>query len=122
MTILAIIQLLSALAYGVVAVSLLAAGSATIDRLALGVTIEEGATGDVQVATVTALTTVLSLASLTAGILLLRMRQLGWTITMLLTGFGLASSIINWATEGTHGSRRATLASLDVADPRLDGS
>ena len=45
------------------------------------------------------------IASLAAGILLLRMRQLGWTITMLMTGLGLVSSISVWWTQGTTTSR-----------------
>ena len=41
------------------------------------------------------------MAELAAGILLLRMRQLGWTLTMLLAGLGLASSIYLWWAQGT---------------------
>jgi hypothetical protein len=43
----------------------------------------------------------LTVSALAAGILLLRMRQLGWTITMLLAGLGLASSLYLWWAEGT---------------------
>lgn len=47
---------------------------------------------------VVALLATLSFAALAAGVLLLRMRQLGWTLTMLLTGMGLALEIyLYWA-------------------------
>ena len=57
--------------------------------------------GDLAVATITILVGALGVAGLAAGILLLRMRQLGWTLTMLLAGAGLASSIYLWWTQGT---------------------
>lgn len=44
---------------------------------------------------------VLLVAGTAAGILLLRMRQTGWTVTMLLTGLGLATQIyLYWTNEG----------------------
>jgi hypothetical protein len=42
-----------------------------------------------------------TVAALLAAILLLRMHQLGWTLTMLLTGVSLASSIYLWWAQGT---------------------
>ena len=55
----------------------------------------------VQVATAMVIVGGFGVAALAAGILLLRMNQLGWTITMLLTGLGLVSSISIWWTQGT---------------------
>jgi hypothetical protein len=51
-----------------------------------------------------AIAVAVALAYVVAGILLLRMRQLGWTITMLLAGFGLAIGIGAWWTTGVTNS------------------
>jgi len=47
-----------------------------------------------------ALTGALCIAALAGSVLLLGMRQLGWTITMLLAGLGLASSLYLWLAQG----------------------
>ena len=99
-TILAILQLLNALAYGLVFVVLIVGGSAVIDSLAGNAAIGGGSIRDLAGAVVIALIGGLCAAELGAGILLLRMRRLGWTITMLLAGLGLASSLYLWLVQG----------------------
>jgi hypothetical protein len=101
-TILAIVQLLSAAALGLIVVGLVASGSAVLEAL----TGDGGGAGvrpvgDTEVAAITILVGALGVAGAAAGILLLSMRQLGWTLTMLLAGLGLASSIYLWWTQGT---------------------
>jgi hypothetical protein len=95
-TILAILQLLNAAAYGVILAALLATGPDTLAGL-----IGDGLLGEVETATFALVVGGFAVATLAAGILLLRMRQLGWTITMLLSGLGLVSSIAVWWTEAT---------------------
>lgn len=98
-TILAILQLLSATAFGLLFLALLAAESMTLDVLT-GSAVAGGGGGDLRGWALTVLMGGACVAELAAGILLLRMRQLGWTITMLLAGLGLASSIFLWWTQG----------------------
>ena len=101
-TILAIVQLLSAAAIGLIVVGLLASGPAMLEALTGdGAGAGVGPVGDMAVATITILVGALGVAGAAAGILLLRMRQLGWTLTMLLAGLGLASSIYLWWAQGT---------------------
>jgi hypothetical protein len=99
-TILAAIQLLEALAYGLLFLAVLLDASAARDALAaLGGTVTGGLAA-AELAALRAITGGLFVAAAAGGILLLRMRQLGWTLTMLLTGIGLASSIYSWVTQG----------------------
>jgi hypothetical protein len=98
-TILAILQLLTAAAYGLIFAALLATGPDAVVAL-----IGDGLLGEVETATFTLVVGGFAVATLAAGILLLRMRQLGWTITMLLSGLGLVSSIAVWWTEATTNS------------------
>jgi len=95
-TILAILQLLNAAAYGVLLAVLLATGPDSLVAL-LG----DGLLGEVEAVAVAVLLGGIVVATLAAGILLLRMRQLGWTITMLLSGLGLVSSIAVWWAQAT---------------------
>jgi hypothetical protein len=100
-TILAILQLLTAAAYGLILAALIAAGPDTLALLLDDEAAEGGLLGELEVATAVVGVGGLAMATLAAGVLLLRMRQLGWTITMLLAGLGLMSSIFIWWTEGT---------------------
>jgi hypothetical protein len=95
-TILAILQLLTAAAYGLIFAALLATGPDALVAL-----IGDGLLGEVEMVTVAVVVGGFAVATLAAGILLLRMRQLGWTITMLLSGLGLVSSIAVWWTQAT---------------------
>ena len=95
-TILAILQLLTAAAYGMILAALIVAGPDTLAGL-----IGDGLLGEVETATFALVVGGFAVATLAAGILLLRMRQLGWTITMLLSGLGLVSSIAVWWTQAT---------------------
>jgi hypothetical protein len=99
-TILAILQLLTAAAYGMIFAALLAAGSTAL-ALLIGDAATDTSLADVETAAAVAVVGGFAVAALAAGILLLRMRQLGWTITMLLAGLGLVSSISLWLTQGT---------------------
>ena len=100
-TFLAAVQLLSAVAYGLVFLALLADGSAVVDQVIASVGAATGHASDLAVAAVTSLVAAYFVAALAAGLLMLRMRQLGWTITMLLAGLGLASSVYLWFAQGT---------------------
>ena len=99
-TILAMLQLLTAAAYGMILAALLATGSTAL-ALLIGDAADDTSLGDVEAAAAAAVVGGFAITTLAAGILLLRMRQLGWTITMLLAGLGLVSSISLWLTQGT---------------------
>ena len=99
-TILAILQLLSAAGYGLILAILLVDGPAVLDALASGAS-DGTALLDLEVAALVVIVGGFCVAALAAGILLLRMRQLGWTITMLLAGLSLGTSIYLWWTDGT---------------------
>ena len=99
-TILAVVQLLSAAGYGLILAILLVDGPAVLDALASGAS-DGTALLDLEVAALVVIVGGFCVAALAAGILLLRMRQLGWTITMLLAGLSLGTSIYLWWTDGT---------------------
>lgn len=93
-TILAILQLLSAAVYALIFATLLTNGPAVLEALTADPLLDAG----LEAGIVTALVGGICLTTSAAGVLLLRMRQLGWTLTMLLAGLGLASSIyLSWA-------------------------
>jgi mannitol-specific phosphotransferase system IIBC component len=94
-TILAILQLLTAAAYGMILAALI------VGPDTLAGPIGDVLLGEVETATFALVVGGFAVATLAAGILLLRMRQLGWTITMLLSGLGLVSSIAVWWTQAT---------------------
>jgi len=100
-TVLAIIQLASALVYGLLLLGLLLDGTATTEAM---VAVEGGLSGvalTVEIAALRTFVAILFAAAVSGGVLLLRMRRLGWTITMLMTGVGLATSIVTWLADGT---------------------
>lgn len=99
-TILAVVQLLSAAVYGLVLAILLVDGPAVLEALASGAS-NEALVRDLEVAALVIIVGGLCVAALAAGVLLLRMRQLGWTITMLLAGLSLGASVYIWWTDGT---------------------
>jgi hypothetical protein len=99
-TILAIVQLLSAAAYGLILAILLVDGPEVLETLAPGASGGSSAI-DLEIATLLVIVGGLCVATLAAGVLLLRMRQLGWTITMLLAGLSLGVSIYVWWAEGS---------------------
>lgn len=99
-TILAILQLLSAAVYGLVLAILLVDGPAVLGALASGAA-DGPLVIDLEFAALVVIVGGSCVAALAAGILLLRMRRLGWTITMLLAGLGLGASIYDWWTDGT---------------------
>jgi hypothetical protein len=100
-TILAIIQLASALAYGLLLAALLIDNAAISDALVGVGGAVNGTVLSIETAGLRIVVAGFFVASLAGGVLLLRMRQLGWTIAMLLTGVGLASSVFAWLTQGT---------------------
>jgi hypothetical protein len=99
-TILAILQLLSAAVYGLILAILLLDGPEVLNALAPGAS-NGTSVIDLEIATLVVVVGGFCVAALAAGILLLRMRQLGWTITMLLAGLSLGVSIYVWWTDGT---------------------
>jgi ABC-type multidrug transport system fused ATPase/permease subunit len=99
-TILAVIRIFTAIAYAAVAIALLTDSSATLQAILGPRATGSGSLARLLDATATLSATSLALASLIAGILLLRMRQIGWTLTMLLAGISLASSIVLWWVDG----------------------
>jgi ABC-type multidrug transport system fused ATPase/permease subunit len=99
-TILAVIRILTAVAYAVVAIALLTDSSATLQAILGPRATGPGSVARLLDATATLSAASLAVASLIAGILLLRMRQIGWTLTMLLAGISLASSIALWWVDG----------------------
>lgn len=100
-TILAILQLLKAIGYGLIVGVLAAGGSEALDQAIGDIGVDAGMAREAAEVAVLLLVGGLTVSSLAAGILLLRMRQLGWTITMLLAGLGLASSLYLWWAQGT---------------------
>lgn len=99
-TILALIQLLAAAGYGLILAILLLDGPEVLNALAPGASDGTSAI-DLEIATLVVIVGGFCVAAMAAGILLLRMRQLGWTITMLLAGLSLGASIYVWWTDGT---------------------
>jgi hypothetical protein len=99
-TILAVIRILTAIAYAVVTIALLTDSSATLQAILGPRATGPGSVARLLDATATLSAAALAVASLTAGVLLFRMRQIGWTLTMLLAGISLASSIVLWWTDG----------------------
>jgi hypothetical protein len=99
-TILAILQLLAAAVYGLMLAILVLDGPEVLDTLAPGAS-EGTSVITLEIATLVIVVGGFFVAALAAGILLLRMRQLGWTITMLLAGLSLGTSIYLWWTDGT---------------------
>lgn len=99
-TILAILRLLTAAAYGLIVAALLVDRPSTLavwfgfQRLA------QGSLGPVAETVLIIGIGILAAASLVAGLWLLRMRQIGWTLTMLLAGFSLATQILFWWNQG----------------------
>jgi hypothetical protein len=98
-TILAGFQLLSALAYAASAATLAGAELNRLKKLAdFGLqVIDDGTIVDT---TLFSILVVMTIVGLAAAILLLRMKQAGWTITMLVTGWSLASQIYLYVTGG----------------------
>jgi ABC-type multidrug transport system fused ATPase/permease subunit len=99
-TILAAIRILTAIAYGVVAIALVTDSSATLQAILGPRATGPGSVARLLEGSATLAAASLSVASLIAGILLFRMRQIGWTLTMVLSGISLASSIVLWWVDG----------------------
>ena len=91
-TILAGIQLFSAAGYGISLATILTGGLGELNAAMQG-NFQNLDTATVAETILIAVFGVLFVTTLAAGVLLLRMRQLGWTITMLSTGFSLLSQI-----------------------------
>jgi hypothetical protein len=113
-TILAALRLLTAAAYAIVAVALLTDRTAALETLLGPGAVEETPVGRFLEAGATLTVIGLAIASFIAGILLLRMQQLGWTLTMLLAGVSLASSILLWWAEGLVNSLSLTTEVVTV--------
>jgi hypothetical protein len=93
-TILAALQLLTALLLGVSAVGL--AVDAAFASAMLG---EAGAAAGLEAATLAVIIGIVAALELVAAVALLRLSRLGWTLTMLLAGVSLATQVLTfWST------------------------
>lgn len=100
-TILAILQLITAAAYGLIFLGLVVGSPGVLSEVAGRLLVAEDLIAEFRTGFVLLVLGVLFVACLAAGVLLLRMRRLGWTITMLIAGLGLATSVYLWWFEGT---------------------
>lgn len=93
-TILAAIQVFTALMLAMIAAALLLDPAATLPNIGgLAIT---GVAPVVEAAAVAAVFTAMAVLEVVAAVALLRLRRLGWTLAMLLAGASLASSIATW--------------------------
>jgi uncharacterized membrane protein (DUF2068 family) len=98
-TILALVQLLSSTGYLLSLAVIAGAELAVLEQFAdRGGALADGTLASVSLAAGLA---VLAVVGFTAAILLFRMRQLGWTLTMLLAGVSLATQVYLYVTAGT---------------------
>jgi hypothetical protein len=96
-TILAALQLLTALLLGVSAVGL--AVDPTFASAMLGDAVGTGEAAGLEAATLVIVLGIMTALELVAAVALLRLSRLGWTLTMLLTGVSLATQILTfWST------------------------
>jgi hypothetical protein len=93
-TILAAIQVFTALTLAMIAAALLLDPAATLPTIG-GVAVT-GVALVVEAAVVAAVFTAMAVLEIVAAVALLRLRRLGWTLAMLLAGVSLASSIAAW--------------------------
>ncbi len=100
-TILAILQLITAAAYGLIFLGLIVGGPAVLSEIAGRLLVAEDLIAEFRTGFVLLVLGVLFVACVSAGVLLLRMRRLGWTLTMLIAGLGLATSVYLWWFQGT---------------------
>jgi hypothetical protein len=99
-TILAILQFITATAYGLILVGLAVGGPAVLETVAGRLLVAEDLVAELRTGVVLLVLGVLFVACLAAGVLLLRMERFGWTITMLIAGLGLATSVYLWWFQG----------------------
>jgi hypothetical protein len=97
-TILAAIQLVTALLLGLSAVGL-ALVPATAPAI-LGDAVLTGDAAGLEAATLAIILGIMGALELVAAIALLRLHRLGWTLAMLLAGVSLASAIATWLISG----------------------
>ena len=96
-TILAVLQLVTALLLGVTAVGL--AVDLTSASAILGDAVVTGEVAGLEAATLAVILGIMAALELVAAVALLRLSRLGWTLTMLLTGVSLATQILTfWST------------------------
>jgi hypothetical protein len=96
-TILAALQLVTALLLGVFAVGL--ALDATVASTFLGDAAGTGEAAGLEAATLAVIIGIMAALELVAAVALLRLSRLGWTLTMLLAGVSLATQILTfWST------------------------
>jgi hypothetical protein len=100
-TILAILQLITAAAYGLIFIGMIFGGPAVLEAVAGRLLVAEDLIAELRTGFVLVVLGILFVACLAAGVLLLRMRRLGWTVTMLIAGLGLATSVYLWWFRGT---------------------
>lgn len=129
-TILAAIQVVTALMLAIIAAALLLDPEATFPLF--GNVAGAGNALVVEAAGVAAVYAAMALLEIVAAVALLRLRRLGWTLTMLLTGASLASGIATWWFSGEvltmslllgvatvlYLNQRQVRAAFDLADGR----
>jgi hypothetical protein len=98
-TILAAVQVLVAIGYLMSAAQLLAGDISAVQAL-FGEGSGVASDASIVVISVVSVLVVMTVVAVAAAVLLLRMRRLGWTITMLLAGWSLASQIYVYLTLG----------------------
>jgi hypothetical protein len=99
-TILAVIQLLSGVGYVLTLAVLLGVSGVSLDPMKLNsiaLLEEDLAASAISISMVS----VLGVVAFASSLLLFRMKRLGWTLTMLVTGLSLSSQIFIYYTEGT---------------------
>jgi hypothetical protein len=97
-TILALVQVISSMGYALSFAVIAGAELTVLDELAdRGMGLAAGTLTTVSLASALV---VLAVIGFTAAILLFRMRQLGWTLTMLLAGVSLATQVYLYVTTG----------------------
>jgi hypothetical protein len=96
-TILAVLQLVTALLLGLSAVGLVV--DSTFTSTILGNTIGPGEAAGLEAATLALVVGIMAALELVAAVALLRLSRLGWTLTMLLAGVSLSTQILTfWST------------------------
>ena len=103
-TILAFIQLVIAVGYGVLTVALIRDPSGALEAISGSTRLGHGPIAQLPTPLLVGIAAGLCIASLAGAILLFRVRRLGWTITMLLAGLSLAVSIYVWWTQSATSS------------------
>ena len=103
-TVLAIIRIVTGLAYGAIALSIANDRTGTLAFIVASSRFGEGLMAELPTVMIVATFAFLAAVSLAAAVLLLRTQRLGWTLTMLISGLTLVVFIWVWWTQGSTSS------------------